>query len=389
MGSTTTLDHSSLSRLDRAMWAWNLRRSNPEEAYRSALSVLREAKEHNDSHTIAWTMLTCSAYRIYKGNPESTTKALNLAQTLFEQCTDPHGKALTKILHAYSLFVTGNYNAAITTYKLFLDSPEKNSINQEELFETYNGLAGCYWALDEVEPTMGALAMAFAAAKSTGNLANQATVLSNFGAALLRIGSYEAALDFLILAKRLADQASYTTLQLNLLTNLAHCYYELSENKQALQCIDILLRTYRTQAGTSIEISHLCVAAEVYARAGRWLIVEELLSEIRVIVNQNPRSISLLSSKLTEARIAAMKEQYQAAILHAEEALKIAGDNCPRDLEYHLLKLLIDCYIQTDKPSALNEFLSKFSNIKDKREESSQISVLSTLDLRRSLCNAC
>ena len=279
--------------LKEALYAWEIRRSEPKESHRLALDLIDHALEFDDPLVTGWAYLTCGAHELAANEVNEAEQSLDSAMKLFIRIGEKRGESLSLILRARAHVTRGELHLALEMYKSIIER-EAHGLQTLERFEAFNAIAGCFWGLDRVELSLLYLSKAFDTLRNTTHNSERATVLSNVGSALISVGNYEAAREFLTAALKFSAHGSDRVLAFNILMSLTACHIELKDSKQALAIATRLMRNYQDLALAGPSNTALCKAAIAFAMEKEWLIAYECLKAARALALQTDLSISTI-----------------------------------------------------------------------------------------------
>lgn len=367
-----------------ALHAWEVRRSNPKESHRLALELLDHALEFDDPLVAAWAHLSCGAHELAANAFDQAEQSLESAVKLFSRTGEKRGESLGVVLQARVHMARGEFHAALEMYKSVMER-EAHGLQTLERFESFNAIAGCFWGLDNVELCLLYLTKAFDALRNTPYNAERATVLSNMGATLIRVGSYEAAREFLVAAAKFSCKGSDSSLGINVLVNLIACHTELKETSHAAAVSVRLLTEFQDIVFAGPNNNALCNAAVAFANAARWSLADQCLVGAQIIAREGGLPTSQIVLAQTEATIALARGNHAVAAAHAEALLENFFGQLSNEIRSQVYSLLVVCYQQLSRLDDMLATKKKRLALFESRYSSGLAAAMVVLDLKASL----
>ncbi len=370
--------------LEEALRAWEIRRSDPKESHRLAMDLIDHALEFDDPLVTGWAYLTCGAHELAGNEFDTAEESLESAIKLFSRTGEKRGESLAVVLRARVRMGRGEFRPALEMYKSIMER-EAHGLLALERFEAFNAIAGCFWALDNVELCLLYLSKAFDTLRNTSHNCERATVLSNMGAALLTVGNYEAAREFLVAAVKFSRAAGDRQLGLNILTNLAACHIELKEVSDAMAVSMRLLSDYQDLAFAGPTNGALCNAASSFALGKRWELADQCLIGARVISQECDLPMSHIAVAHAEAAIAEARGNHAVAAAHAEALLENFHEHLSSETRSQVYALLVTCYQNLSRLDEMLAMKKKRLELSESRYHAGLAAAMVILDLKASL----
>lgn len=370
--------------LEEALRAWEIRRSDPKESNRVAMELIDHALEFDDPLVTGWAYLTCGAHELAANEFEQAEESLESAITLFARTGEKRGESLATILRARVESNRGEFHSALEIYKSVIER-EAHGLQTLERFEAFNAIAGCFWGLDNVELSLLYLSKAFDTLRNTDYNTERATVLSNMGAALLAVGNYEVAREFLVAAAKFSQLGSDPVLGLNILSNLVACHNELKEVPEAIAASTRMLSDYQDLAFAGPSNGALCNAATAFALGKQWSLADQCLVGAQVIAQESSMPMWQLAVAQTEVIIAAARGNHAVAAAHAEALLDNFAEQLSNEARSQIFSLLIVCYQQLSRLDDMLAIKKKRLSLSDSRYHAGLTAAMVVIDLKASL----
>jgi tetratricopeptide (TPR) repeat protein len=370
--------------LPEALRAWEIRRSDPKESHRLAMELIDHALEFDDPLVTGWAYLTCGAHELAANEFAQAGESLESAIKLFARTGEKRGESLATILRARVESNRGEFHSALEMYKSVIER-EAHGLQTLERFEAFNAIAGCFWGLDNVELCLLYLSRAFDTLRNTDYNTERATVLSNMGAALLAVGNYEAAREFLVAAAKFSRLGSDRMLDLNILSNLVACHNELKEVPEAISASIRILSDYQDLAFMGPSNGTLCNAATAFALGKRWSLADQCLVGAQIIAQEGNMPMWRLAVAQTEVIIAAARGNHAVAAAHAEALLENFAEHLSSESRSQIFSQLIVCYQQLSRLDDMLEMKKKRLTLTESRYHAGLTAAMVVLDLKASL----
>ncbi|MFS8086701.1 MAG: hypothetical protein ACMG6H_13795, partial [Acidobacteriota bacterium] len=340
--------------LEEALRAWEIRRSDSKESHRLALHLINHALEFDDPLVTGWAYLTCGAHELAAADFDQAEESLDSAIKLFVRTGERRGESLAVVLRARVHTNRGEFRSALEMYKSVIER-EAHGLQTLERFEAFNAIAGCFWGLDNVELCLLYLSKAFDTLRNTAYNTERATVLSNMGAALLSVGNYEAAREFLVASVKFSKASDDRVLALNILVNLVSCHLELKEVPDAVAVSTRMLSDYQEQSFAGPTNTALCNAAMAFALGKQWALADQCLVGAQMIAQESGLTMSHILVAQAEANVAEARGNHAVAAAHAEALLDRFDEEISNEARSQLYSLLVGCY---QKLSRLDDMLA-------------------------------
>ena len=370
--------------LEEALRAWEIRRSDPKESHRLAMDLIDHALEIDDPLVTGWAYLTCGAHELAANEFEQAEESLESAIKLFARTGEKRGESLAVVLARAGAYNRGEFHPALEMYKSIIER-EAHGLQTLERFEAFNAIAGCFWGLDNVELCLLYLSKAFDTLRNTPYNTERATVLSNMGAALVAVGNYEAAREFLIAAIKFSETSGDRVLGLNILLNLVACHIELKEVPEAIAVSTRMLAEYQDLAFAGPSNTVLCNAAMAFALGKRWTLADQCLVGAQVIAEESGLPMSKLLVAQTEATIAEARGNYAVAAAHAEAVLENFAEQLSNEARSQIYSLLVVCYQHLSRLDDMLAMKKKRLSLSESRYSAGLAAAMVILDLKASL----
>jgi tetratricopeptide (TPR) repeat protein len=370
--------------LERALHAWEIRRSDSKESHRLALELIEHALEFDDPLVTAWSYLTCGAHELAANEFDEAEASLDAAIKLFVRIGEKRGESLATVLRARVHTNRGEFHAALEMYKSVIER-EAHGLHTLERFEAFNAIAGCFWGLDNVELCLLYLSKAFDTLRNTAHNTERATVLSNMGAALISVGNYAAAREFLIAAVKFSKASEDRVLGLNILVNLVSCHIELKEVSDAVAVATRMLSDYQDLAFAGPTNTALCNAAMAFARAKQWSLADQCLIGAHMIAQEEGLKASHIFAAQAEATLAEARGNYAVAAAHGEALLETFAEHLSNEARSQVYSLLVNCYQHLSRPGDMLMMKKKRLNLSENRYQAGLAAAMVILDLKASL----
>lgn len=370
--------------LEEALRAWEIRRSDPKESRRLATGLISHALEFDDPLVTSWAYLTCGAHELAANELDQAEESLDAAVKLFSRAGEKRGESLATILRARVESNRGKFHSALEMYKSVIER-EAHGLQTLERFEAFNAIAGCFWGLDNVELSLLYLSKAFDTLRNTDYNTERATVLSNMGAALVAVGNYEAAREFLVAAAKFSRRGSDRVLGLNILSNLIACHNELKEGPEAIAASAQMLSDYQDLAFAGPSNGALCNAAAAFALGKQWTLADQCLLGAQMIAQESGMPMWQLPVAQTEVIVAASRGNYAVAAAHAEALLENFAEQLSNEARSQIFSLLIVCYQQLSRIDDMLTIKRKRLSLSESRYHSGLAAAMVVLDLKASL----
>jgi tetratricopeptide (TPR) repeat protein len=346
--------------------------------------LIEHALEFDQPLVTAWAYLTCGAHEVAANELDEAEENLDSAKTLFARSGEQRGESLTVILRARVQMARGEFHAALEMYKSIIER-EAHGLHTLERFEAFNSIAGCFWGLDNVELCLLYLTKAFDTLRNSSHNTERAAVLGNMGAALLTVGNYEAALEFLLAAARFSKGCGDRTLELNILTSLLAVYLELRQVNEGVKIAAAILNSYEDLAFAGPANSSLCNAAIVFALGKHWALADQCLLGAQLIAQEGGLAIQKIQVAQAEAEIAAARGNFAVAVAHAESILENFAQQLSNEFRSQIYSLLIACYQKLSRLDELLTFKKKKLTLSEGRYQAGLAAAMVILDLKSSL----
>jgi tetratricopeptide (TPR) repeat protein len=370
--------------LEEVLRAWEIRRSDPKESNRLALELIDHALEFDDPLVTGWAYLTCGAHELAANEFEQAEESLESAITLFARTGEKRGASLATILRARVESNRGEFHSALELYKSVIER-EAHGLQTLERFEAFNAIAGCFWGIDNVELSLLYLSKAFDTLRNTDYNTERATVLSNMGAALLAVGNYEVAREFLVAAAKFSGLGSDPVLGLNILSNLVACHNELKEVPEAIAASTRMLSDYQDLAFAGPSNGALCNAATAFALGKQWSLADQCLVGAQLIAHESNMPMWQLAVAQTEVIIAAARGNHAVAAGHAESLLENFAEQLSNEARSQIFSLLIVCYQHLSRLDDMLAIKKKRLSLSDSRYHAGLTAAMVVVDLKASL----
>ena len=370
--------------LEEALRAWEIRRSDPKESHRLAMDLIDHALEFDDPLVTGWAYLTCGAHELAANEFDTAQESLGSAIKLFARTGEKRGESLATILRARVESNRGEFHSALEMYKSVIER-EAHGLQTLERFEAFNAIAGCFWGLDNVELCLLYLSRAFDTLRNTDYNTERATILSNMGAALLAVGNYEAAREFLVAAAKFSRLGSDRVLGLNILANLVACHNELKEIPDAVAVSTRMMSDYQDLAFTGPSNGALCNAATAYAYGKQWALADQCLVGAQMIAQESGMPMWQLVVAQTEVVVAAARGNHAVAAAHAEALLSNFSDQLSSEARSQVFSVLIVCYQHLSRLDDMLAMKKKRLSLSESRYHAGLTAAMVVLDLRASL----
>lgn len=370
--------------LETALHAWEIRRSDPKESYRLAQELVEHALEFDDPLVTAWAYLTCGAHELAANEFEQAGETVDSAIRLFSRTGEKRGESLAVILRGRVYFGMSEFHSALGTYKSVIER-EAHGLQTLERFEAFNAIAGCFWGMDKVELSLLYLSKAFDTLRNTSHNTERATVLSNMGAALVWVGNYEAAREFLVQAVIFGQQVGDRTLSYNILVNLLACHIELAEISAGVMVAHRLLTDFEDIAFGGPQNSGLCNAAIVFALAKKWQLSEHCLVGAQIIAEQSDLPMPRIGVAQAEATIEEARGKFGVAAAHAETLLASSDQHISTEMRYQVYSLLVRCYQKISRVDEMLTYKKKRLVLSENRYAAGLAAAMVILDFKASL----
>jgi tetratricopeptide (TPR) repeat protein len=370
--------------LEAALRAWEIRRSDPKNSHRLALELIDHALEFDDPLVTAWAYLTCGAHELAANEFEQAEESLESAIKLFTRTGEKRGESLAIVLRARVCMGRGEFHPALEMYKSIIER-EANGLQTLERFEAFNAIAGCFWGLDNVELCLLYLSKAFDTLRNTPHNTERATILSNMGAALVAVGNYEAAREFLIAAIKFSEKSGDRVLGLNIFLNLVACHIELKEVPEAIAVSTRMLAEYQDLAFAGPSNTVLCNAAMAFALGKQWTLANQCLVGAQVIAEESGLPMSKLLVAQTEATIAEARGNHAVAAAHAEAILENFAEQLSNEAKSQIYGLLVICYQHLSRLDDMLAMRKRRLSLSESRYSAGLAAAMVILDLKASL----
>jgi tetratricopeptide (TPR) repeat protein len=370
--------------LEEALNAWEIRRSDPKESHRVAAMLIEHALEFDQPLVTAWAYLTCGAHEVAAHELNEAEESLNAAQTLFDRANEHRGQSLTVILQARVQMAKGEFQSALEMYKSIIER-EAHGLHTLERFEAFNSIAGCFWGLDNVELCLLYLTKAFDTLRNSAHNAERAAVLGNMGTALLTVGNYEAARDFLLAAAKFSTGCGDRTLELNILTSLQAAHLELKDVTDAVKVSAKILNQYEDLAFAGPANTSLCNAAIAFGLAKHWALADQCLLGAQLIAQEGGLAIQHIQVAQAEAELSAARGNFAVAVAHAESLLENYAQQLSNEVRSQIYSLLINCHQKLSRIDELLAYKKKKLSLSEGRYQAGLAAAMVILDLKSSL----
>jgi tetratricopeptide (TPR) repeat protein len=364
--------------------AWEIRRSDPKESHRRAKLLIEHALEFDQPLVTAWAYLTCSAHEVAANELDEAEESLASARTLFSRESEHRGDSLATILQARVRMARGEFRQALEMYKSLIER-EAHGLQTLEKFEAFNSIAGCFWALDNLELCLLYLTKAFDSLRNSGFNQERAAVLSNMGAALLTVGNYEGAKEFLVAAAKFSKASGDRVLELNILTNLVSCQVELKDLTEALKTSVRILSEFQDLAFSSSTNAALCNAAMAFALNREFQLADQCLVGAQIIAEETRLPSQKMLAVQAEAVIAEARGNFAVAAAHAESILENFDEQISTELRSQVYALLVSCYQKLSRLDDLLAIKKRRLNLSESRYHAGLTAAMVILDLKSSL----
>ena len=369
---------------EEALRAWDIRRSDPKESKRVAMELIDHALEFDDPLVTAWAYLTCGTHELAANEFEEAAESLESAIKLFGRTGEKRGESLATIVRARVESSRGEFHLALEINKSVIER-EAHGLLPLERFEAFNAIAGCFWGLDNVEICLLYLSKAFDTLRNTDHNTERATVLSNMGAALLAVGSYESAREFLVAAGKFSRLGADRILDLNILSNLVACHNELRNSSEAVAVSARMLSNYQDLLFAGPSNSALCNAATAFAIGKRWSLADQCLVGAQIIAQESAMPMWQLTAAQTELNVAAERGNHAVAAAHAETILENYAEHLTNEVRSQIYSLLIVCYQQLSRLDEMLATKKKRLVLSESRYHAGLAAAMVVLDLKASL----
>jgi tetratricopeptide (TPR) repeat protein len=372
--------------LEKALHAWEIRRSDPKESHRLAMELVEHALEIDDPLVTAWAYLSCGAHELAANDLDQAEESLESAIKLFVRTGEKRGESLAIVLRARVSMGRGEFHPALEMYKSVIER-EAHGLRTLERFEAFNAIAGCFWGLDNVELCLLYLSKAFDTLRNTAHNTERATVLSNMGATLLRVGNYESAREFLVAAVKFSRADGDRLLGLNILANLVVCHTELKEVPEAAAVSTRMLSDYQDLVFAGPNNIALCNAAVAFANARHWALADQCLVGAKILAQESELPMSQFVLAQAEATIAEARGNHAVAAAHAEALLENFGEQLSNEMRSQLYLLLAACYQHLSRVNDMLEIKKKRLALFESRYSAGLAAAMVVIDLKASLKN--
>lgn len=370
--------------LEEALRAWEVRRSDPKESKRVATELIDHALEFDDPLVTAWAYLTCGAHELAASEFDQAAESLESAIKLFLRTGEKRGESLATIVRARVESSRGEFHSALEINKSVIER-EAHGLRPLERFEAFNAIAGCFWGLDNVEICLLYLSKAFDTLRNTQYNTERATVLSNMGAALLAVGNYESAREFLVAASKFSRLGADRVLDVNIQSNLIACHNELRDSSEALAISVRMLSGYEDLLFAGPSNGALCNAATAFAIGKQWSLADQCLVGAQIIAQEAAVPMWQLAAAQTELIISAERGNHAVAAAHAESILENYAEQLTNEARSQIFSLLILCYQQLSRIDEMLATKKKKLILSENRYNSGLAAAMVVLDLKASL----
>lgn len=370
--------------LEEALHAWEIRRSDPKNSHRRAKRLLDYALEIDQPLVTAWAYLTCGAHELAANELDEADESLESAKSLFRRVGEKRGESLALILTARIQVARGKFHAALEMYKSIIER-EAHGLKTLERFEAFNAVAGCFWALDNVELSLLYLTKAFETLRNTAYNSERAAVLNNMAAALVAVGNYEAGRDFLIAASKFVKGGADETLALSILSNLVACHLELREIPHAIAVSKRILTEFQEAVFAGPMNTALCNAAMSFALGKHSSVADQCLVGAQILTEEHDLPIQRIQLAQAEAVINEARGNDAAAAAQAESLLERYKDHLSNEIRSQMYALLASCYQRLSRLDDLIQIKKKRLQLSESRYQSGLAAAMVILDLKSQL----
>jgi tetratricopeptide (TPR) repeat protein len=370
--------------LEEATHAWEIRRSDPKESHRRARQLIEHALEFDQPLVTAWAYLTCAAHEVAANELDEAEESLESAKTLFTRADDARGVSLADILFARVQMARADFRAALASYKSIMER-EAHGLHTLERFEAFNSIAGCFWGLDNIELCLLYLTKAFDSLRNTSFNTERAAVLSNMAAALLTVGNYEGAQEFLSAAEKFSAAGTDRVLQLNILTNLVSCHVELKNVAEGMRAASRILGEYQDLAFSGPTNSALSNAAMAFALGKQYKLAEQCLVGAQIIAEESRLPFPRFCAAQAEAIMAETRGSYAVAAAQAESILERFDEEISNENRSQIYSLLASCYQRLSRLDDLLIIKKKKLGLLESRYQAGLTAAMVILDFKSAL----
>ena len=378
------LESTDIDPLEQALHAWEIRRSDPKESHRIALYLIDHALEIDDPLVTGWAYLTCGVHELAQSTFNVAGDSFHSAITLFVRVGERRGESLAQVALARLHMTKGEFQPALELFKAIIER-EAHGLLPLEKFEAFNGIGGCFWGLDKMELCLLYLSKAYDVLKHTNFIVERATVLSNIGTALIKVGNHDTAREFLMAALNFADQTEDRVLKFNLQSSLIACLIDLKETATALPVAVRLLRDFQDMLFAGPYNIALCNIAVAFAYAEEWKLAEHCLRSAQKIADETDVDLSSISVNLAHAQVAEVRGDFAVAIARAEYLLEEQATSLDADAKAQAYSLLVNCYHKVGQHEGAVRFKKRKLELADLRYQSGLAAAMVVLDLKSSL----
>ena len=379
-------DSPDYNPLEQALHAWEIRRSGPKESHRIGLDLIDHALEIDDQLVTAWAYLTCGAHELANSELQlAATESFECAAKLFKRMGEKRGESLSQIALARLYMTNGQFHPALELYKSIIER-EAHGLTPLEKFEAFNSIGGCFWGLDKLELCLLYLSKAFEVLRNTNFVTERATVLGNIGSALLSVGNYDTAYDFLVAAAKYSRSADNRMGAFNIQASLVACLNEMKDHTKALPIATRLVKDFEDLLFVGPYNVALCNVAIAFANAKQWQLSEYCLAEAQKIAQNGQVAHSLAAVALAEAQVAEARGNFAVAIAHAESLLDNSS-SVTNDIRSQALSVLVNGYQKIGNHEAAVRAKKKKLELSDLRYQSGLAAAMVVLELGSSLKN--
>ena len=381
------LESPDFDPVEQALHAWEIRRTDPKESHRIALYLIDHALELDEPVVTGWAYLTCGVHELAQSDFDQSSESFRSSIALFSRMGERRGESLAHVGLARLHMTKGEFQPALELYKAIIER-EAHGLLAVEKFEAFNGIGGCFWGLDKMELCLLYLSKAYDVLKNSNLIVERATVLSNIGSALIKVGNHRSAHEFLAAAHSFAKGSTDRVLNFNIHASLIACLIELKEPGKALPIAVKLVRDFQDLLIAGPYNNALCNVAVAFAYGKEWVLADHCLATAAKIADEGSMTLAKVCVNLAQAQVAEVRGDYGVAIAKAEHLIEEQPADLDADARSQLYSLLVNSYQKIGQHDAMVQFKKKKLELVDARYSSGLAAAMVVLDLQSSLRTA-
>ncbi|MEO8753998.1 MAG: hypothetical protein ABI624_15110 [Casimicrobiaceae bacterium] len=316
---------------------WDLQYADPEHA----AALARNAVDSVDALLRGWAALTLAAYWQKNGQSQPAALMLARARRSFAAAGHARGTWLTAALEATQALAAGDVTAALTRAEGLLAHPPPTG-HELDLHHIHQVLSFCHKRLGNIEGGLRWLYTDLALVREHQARPQQAVVLLNLAAYLMRIEEWPEAKACLLEAATLAAALPNGSLLRRIDLNLALCARALNDREEALQLTRRALADPECDPGSTYSLYGN--AAALHVQMGDLDAARTTLAEAWAVARAGGLPIELAECHCIDGQIAAAEGRIDAAVAALETSALIAKrvSDVHAPVQTTILRLLAD-----------------------------------------------